>query len=71
MSGLSERDRGLVEAMQVRIGAGGKFRNKAYREAMARLPRRDFPILPPTTTVLLNLARLATWERLCGEFKLS
>ena len=40
-------------------------------EAMARLHRRDFPILPPTTTVLLNLARLATWERLCGEFKLS
>jgi 8-oxo-dGTP pyrophosphatase MutT (NUDIX family) len=39
-------------------------------EAMARLHRRDFPILPPTTTVLQNLARLATWERLCDEFKL-
>ena len=40
-------------------------------EAMARLHRRDFPILPPTTTVLQRLARLATWERLRTEFKLS
>ena len=40
-------------------------------DALARLHRRDFPILPPTTTVLQNLARLATWERLCGEFNLS
>jgi hypothetical protein len=39
-------------------------------EALARLHRRDFPILPPTTTVLQNLARLATWERLRGEFNL-
>jgi tetratricopeptide (TPR) repeat protein len=36
-SGLSPRDRGLIEAMQVRVGGGGKFRNKPYHEAMARL----------------------------------
>lgn len=40
-------------------------------EAMARIDRRDFPILPPTTTVLQNLARLGTWERLRSEFDLS
>lgn len=39
-------------------------------EALARMDRRDFPILPPTTTVLNNLSRLASWERLCAAFKL-
>jgi 8-oxo-dGTP pyrophosphatase MutT (NUDIX family) len=39
-------------------------------EALARMNRRDFPILPPTTTVLNALARLASWERLCAAFKL-
>jgi 8-oxo-dGTP pyrophosphatase MutT (NUDIX family) len=39
-------------------------------DAMARIHRRDFPILPPTTTVLQNLARLRSWDRLCGEFDL-
>jgi tetratricopeptide (TPR) repeat protein len=36
-SRLSPRDRGLIEAMQVRIGGGGKFRSKPYHSAMARL----------------------------------
>jgi 8-oxo-dGTP pyrophosphatase MutT (NUDIX family) len=40
------------------------------KDAMARLDRRVFPILPPTTTVLQNLARLDSWERLRAEFKL-
>jgi 8-oxo-dGTP pyrophosphatase MutT (NUDIX family) len=39
-------------------------------EALARMDRRDFPILPPTTTVLQRLARISTWERLRAEFKL-
>lgn len=39
-------------------------------DAMARVDRRDFPILPPTTTVLQNLARVSSWERLCAEFNL-
>jgi 8-oxo-dGTP pyrophosphatase MutT (NUDIX family) len=39
--------------------------------ALARMDRRDFPILPPTTTVLDRLARLSTWERLRREFELS
>jgi len=39
-------------------------------DAMARIDRRHFPILPPTTTVLQKLARLGSWERLCAEFKL-
>jgi 8-oxo-dGTP pyrophosphatase MutT (NUDIX family) len=38
--------------------------------ALARIHRRDFPILPPTTTVLQNLARLGSWQRLRAEFKL-
>jgi 8-oxo-dGTP pyrophosphatase MutT (NUDIX family) len=40
------------------------------KDAMARLDRQLFPILPPTTTVLQNLARLDSWERLRAEFKL-
>lgn len=39
-------------------------------QALERMHRRDFPILPPTTTVLSELARLSTWERLRTEFKL-
>jgi 8-oxo-dGTP pyrophosphatase MutT (NUDIX family) len=39
--------------------------------ALARLDRRGFPILPPTTTVLQRLARLSTWHQLRAEFKLS
>ena len=39
-------------------------------EAMARVDRRDFPILPPTTTVLQRLAYVSTWDRLRAEFKL-
>src|SRR5919106_130650 len=36
-------------------------------EAMARVHQPDFPILPPTTTVLQNLTRLGSWERLRAE----
>ena len=39
-------------------------------EALSRIDRRDFPILPPTTTVLQNLSRLSSWERICAEFSL-
>jgi 8-oxo-dGTP pyrophosphatase MutT (NUDIX family) len=39
-------------------------------EAMSRMDRRAFPILPPTTTVLENLSRFASWERLRTEFRL-
>jgi 8-oxo-dGTP pyrophosphatase MutT (NUDIX family) len=39
-------------------------------EALAKIHRHDFPILPPTTTVLQNLARLGSWNRLRAEFKL-
>jgi 8-oxo-dGTP pyrophosphatase MutT (NUDIX family) len=40
-------------------------------EALARINRRDFPILPPTTTVLQKFSRLLTWENLSTEFKFS
>jgi len=39
-------------------------------DALARMDRYDFPILPPTTTVLQRLANLATWNKLREEFKL-
>jgi 8-oxo-dGTP pyrophosphatase MutT (NUDIX family) len=39
------------------------------KAAMARLDRQVFPILPPTTTVLQNLARLDSWERLRAEIQ--
>jgi 8-oxo-dGTP pyrophosphatase MutT (NUDIX family) len=38
--------------------------------ALARMDRRDFPILPPTTTVLQRLARISGWNRLRSEFNL-
>lgn len=38
--------------------------------ALDRVDRRDFPILPPTTTVLDRLSRLATWRRLTKKFGL-
>jgi 8-oxo-dGTP pyrophosphatase MutT (NUDIX family) len=40
-------------------------------EALASIDRHDFPILPPTTTVLQRLARLGSWDRLRAEFQLS
>jgi 8-oxo-dGTP pyrophosphatase MutT (NUDIX family) len=39
-------------------------------DALARTNRREFPILPPTTTVLQRLSRNSDWERLRGEFNL-
>jgi 8-oxo-dGTP pyrophosphatase MutT (NUDIX family) len=39
--------------------------------ALARVDRRDFPILPPTTTVLGNLAQVGSWDRLCARFELA
>jgi 8-oxo-dGTP pyrophosphatase MutT (NUDIX family) len=39
-------------------------------EALARASRRDFPLLPPTTTVLEDLSRVGTWKRLCARFHL-
>jgi len=40
-------------------------------EALARMDRRNFPMLPPTTTVLQRLAHLSTWDGLRAEFRLS
>lgn len=39
--------------------------------ALSRMDRRDFPILPPTTTVLQQLCRFRSWEQLCAGFKLT
>jgi len=39
-------------------------------DALARVDRRDFPILPPTTTVLQQLGRIGSWARLRAEFNL-
>ena len=36
--------------------------------ALAQIHRRDFPILPPTTTVLGELARFNTWDRLRAKY---
>jgi 8-oxo-dGTP pyrophosphatase MutT (NUDIX family) len=37
-------------------------------QALARGYRDDFPILPPTTTVLADLAQLGTWKRLLSAY---
>ena len=39
-------------------------------DALARVNRADFPILPPTTTVLQYLSCIPTWKRLCAQFNL-
>ena len=39
-------------------------------EALARNCDYDFPLIPPTTTVLGNLARLTSWDRLRAQFNL-
>ena len=39
-------------------------------EALARTYDREFPLIPPTTTVLGNLARLGSWDRLRSKYSL-
>jgi 8-oxo-dGTP pyrophosphatase MutT (NUDIX family) len=39
-------------------------------DALSRMDRRDFPILPPTTTVLHELGRIASWDDLRRRFGL-
>ncbi len=39
-------------------------------EAISQAYQRDFPILPPTTTVLEDLARVDSWGRLCNKYRL-
>jgi 8-oxo-dGTP pyrophosphatase MutT (NUDIX family) len=38
--------------------------------AMARVYREEFPLLPPTTTVLESLAQITSWDRLRAMFNL-
>jgi 8-oxo-dGTP pyrophosphatase MutT (NUDIX family) len=39
-------------------------------EALTRAHGRDFPLLPPTTTVLEDLSQVSSWDRLCARFSL-
>ena len=39
-------------------------------EALAEVYHNDFPILPPTTTVLEDLAGIHTWEELRARYRL-
>jgi hypothetical protein len=39
-------------------------------EALAEVYHNDFPILPPTTTVLEDLAGIPTWEELRARYRL-
>lgn len=39
-------------------------------EALRPAYRDDFPLLPPTTTVLDDLSRVGSWDRLCTHFNL-
>jgi hypothetical protein len=38
--------------------------------ALAQIHQRDFPMLPPTTTVLGQLTRFSTWDRLRAKYRL-
>jgi hypothetical protein len=39
-------------------------------EALAEVYHNDFPILPPTTTVLEDLAGIHTWEELRARYRI-
>ena len=39
-------------------------------EALSQVDRHDFPILPPTTTVLEDLAEIHSWDDLCARYRL-
>jgi 8-oxo-dGTP pyrophosphatase MutT (NUDIX family) len=39
-------------------------------EALTRAYRHDFPLLPPTSIVLEDLAQVGSWDRLCTRFHL-
>jgi 8-oxo-dGTP pyrophosphatase MutT (NUDIX family) len=39
-------------------------------EALSRVYEQDFPILPPTTTVLEDLAEMGTWDELRAKYRL-
>jgi 8-oxo-dGTP pyrophosphatase MutT (NUDIX family) len=40
-------------------------------DALARMDRRDFPILPPTTTVLHEFSRFSSWDHVKTRFQFS
>jgi 8-oxo-dGTP pyrophosphatase MutT (NUDIX family) len=42
----------------------------ASQDALSRLNRHEFPILPPTTTVLAKLGRIGSWRSLHEHFHL-
>ena len=42
----------------------------AAQDALSQINRDDFPILPPTTTVLAKLGRIGTWRGLHERFHL-
>jgi 8-oxo-dGTP pyrophosphatase MutT (NUDIX family) len=42
----------------------------ASQDALSRLNRHEFPILPPTTTVLAKLGRIGSWRGLHERFHL-
>jgi 8-oxo-dGTP pyrophosphatase MutT (NUDIX family) len=39
-------------------------------DALSRAYRQDFPLLPPTTTVLEELARIHSWEKVRSQYRL-
>ncbi len=40
------------------------------QDALSRINRHDFPMLPPTTTVLAELGRISSWQGLQDRFHL-
>jgi hypothetical protein len=42
----------------------------APQDALSRINRHDFPLLPPTTTVLAELGRIRSWRDLQDRFHL-
>jgi 8-oxo-dGTP pyrophosphatase MutT (NUDIX family) len=42
----------------------------APQDALSRIHRQNFPLLPPTTTVLAELAEIESWDELRSQYRL-
>ena len=63
----------LLPAHQTPLASSEEVTHSVWikpEKALARVYQRDFPILPPTTTVLEDLAAIDTWNELRARYNL-
>jgi hypothetical protein len=63
----------LLPAHQTPLASSEEVTHSVWikpEKALAQVYQRDFPILPPTTTVLEDLAAIDTWNDLRARYRL-